>query len=83
MGKRLRHLGKYANSDNADQVKDLMASKKCGNGFKESSAEAYDFGKEENVCKVAQTTNEASRLMESGFDFVCDMNRVKLFRKWK
>ena len=37
----------------------------------------------EYVCKVAKTLNEASQLIEAGFEFVCDMEGFKLFRKRK
>lgn len=35
------------------------------------------------VCKVASTVDEAKVLVESGFEFVCDINGSKLFRKRK
>ena len=37
----------------------------------------------EYVCKVAKTLDEASQLIEAGFEFVCDMEGFKLFRKRK
>ena len=41
------------------------------------------FGKEpdEFVCKVAKTVGEATRLVEAGFDYVCDFDGLKIFRK--
>lgn len=38
---------------------------------------------EEFVCKVAQTLDEAKALVETGFDYVTDLNDAKLFRKRK
>jgi hypothetical protein len=38
---------------------------------------------DEFVCKVAKTVQEASQLIESGFEFVCEMEDIKLFRKRK
>jgi hypothetical protein len=35
------------------------------------------------VCKVAKTVEEASLLIESGFEYVTEMDGVKLFRKPK
>jgi integrase len=35
------------------------------------------------VCKVAKTVQEASTLIECGFEFVCAMDDAKLFRKRK
>ncbi len=43
-----------------------------------------DWGTETDyVCKVAQTIEEASQLITDGFDYVTDMNGVKLFRRRK
>jgi integrase len=38
---------------------------------------------DEFVCKVAKTVQEASQLIESGFEYVCAMDDAKLFRKRK
>jgi hypothetical protein len=38
---------------------------------------------DEYVCKVAKTVEQASRLIEAGFEYVCDIDGVKLFRKRK
>jgi integrase len=35
------------------------------------------------VCKVARSVDEAKELVESGFDYVTDMDNMKLFRKRK
>jgi len=35
------------------------------------------------VCKVAKTVKEAQELVEAGFDYVCDVEGCKLFRKRK
>ena len=43
-----------------------------------------NFETEDNyVCKVAKTVREAQELIELGFDFVTDVEGVKLFRKRK
>ena len=39
--KRLKHLSKYCNLDNPENVKVFIANKQCSNGFKESLIEAY------------------------------------------
>jgi len=39
--------------------------------------------KDDWVCKVAETVDEAVRLVEAGFEYVCDFNGVKIFRKRK
>jgi hypothetical protein len=42
-----------------------------------------DFHSDEYVCKVAKTAEEARTLIEQGFDFVADVEALKLFRKRK
>ena len=42
-----------------------------------------DFGGDEFVCKVAKTVDAAKELVESGFDYVTDVEDMKLFRKRK
>jgi integrase len=42
-----------------------------------------DFENDEFVCKVAKTAQEASALVEAGFDYVTDVDGLKLFRKRK
>jgi len=42
-----------------------------------------DFGTEEFHSATAKTVEEAKRLIEEGFDYVCDIDAVKLFRKRK
>ncbi len=42
-----------------------------------------DFGGDEYVCKVAKTVDDAKGLIESGFDYVTDVEGMKLFRKRK
>jgi integrase len=41
------------------------------------------FEEDEYVCKVASTVQEATELVENGFDFVTDVEGLKLFRKRK
>jgi len=38
---------------------------------------------EEFICKVATTVEEAKILIEAGFEYVCDFNGAKMFRKRK
>ena len=40
-----------------------------------------NFSSEEFVCKVAKTVEEVSKLIESGFDYVTEVDSVKLFKK--
>jgi integrase len=38
---------------------------------------------EKYISKVAKTIDEARKLVESGFDYICEMEELKLFRKRK
>ena len=42
-----------------------------------------EFKADDFVCKAAQTVQEASDLIENGFEFVCAFDNAKLFRKRK
>ena len=42
-----------------------------------------NFGDDGFICKVAKSIEETAGLIECGFEFVCDMVGVKLFRKAK
>jgi hypothetical protein len=38
---------------------------------------------DEFVCKVARTPNEIQELVENGFEYVCDLDSQRFFRKRK
>jgi len=40
-------------------------------------------GEDEYVCKVAKTVEQATELIEAGFEYVCEIDGIKLFRKRK
>jgi len=42
-----------------------------------------NFEDDQFTCRAAQTLQEAQELIEAGFDYVADMDGVKLFRKRK
>jgi len=42
-----------------------------------------DFKDEEYTCRAAWTMEEARRLIESGFEYVCEVEGAKLFWKRK
>jgi len=42
-----------------------------------------NFESDDYICKVAKTVNEAKPLVEEGFEYVTDVEDVKLFRKRK
>jgi len=41
------------------------------------------FEDDDYVCKAATNVKEATELIETGFEYICDMDHVKLFRKRK
>jgi hypothetical protein len=60
----------------------LLGHKRIQNTLKYT--QLVDFqSQDEYVCKTARATSEAKELIESGFEYVCDMEQVKLFRKRK
>jgi integrase len=42
-----------------------------------------ELGNDEYTCKVAKTLEEATNLIENGFEYVTEMDDIKLFRKRK
>ena len=44
---------------------------------------AIKKGSDEFVCKVATTVEEVCKLVEAGFEYICDINDAKVFRKRK
>ncbi len=65
-------------------VKQLLGHKRIENTLKYVQLAEELFKNEvEYVSKVAKTEGEACVLVEAGFDFVCDINGHKLFRKKK
>ena len=42
-----------------------------------------DTEEDDYVCKMAKTTKEISQLIEDGFEYVCDQQDLKFFRKRK
>jgi len=42
-----------------------------------------DVRSDEYVCKTVEAVDEAAKLIEAGFEYVCEINGVKLFRKRK
>jgi integrase len=40
-------------------------------------------GDDEYICKAAKTVEQAAELIEAGFEYVCEVDGVKLFRKRK
>jgi len=38
---------------------------------------------EEYVCKVAKTVEDAKQVIEAGFEYVCEIDGARIFRKRK
>jgi hypothetical protein len=51
--------------------------------FLMNRTQLVDFGEQDFVVKVAWTLEDAVKLLGGGFQFVCDYNRGKIFRKPK
>jgi hypothetical protein len=62
-------------------VKQLIGHKKLDNTL--IYTQQVDFEDDEFTCKVARTVNEASQLIEAGFEFVTVIDDCRLFRKRK
>jgi len=73
------------------QTKDILfvmrslGHKNINNTLRYIQLEEAMFGgrSDEFICKAASTVDEAKSLIEAGFDYVCDINGIKLFRKRK
>jgi hypothetical protein len=42
-----------------------------------------EFKEDDYVCKAAKMVEQVKKLVEAGFEFVCDIEGAKLFRKRK
>jgi len=62
-------------------VKEFLGHRSIANTLKYTHL--VDWQSDDFVCKAARTVEEASKLIESGFDFVTQVDEVKLFRKRK
>jgi integrase len=82
--KSLRHF-KATMEDS--RAKDILYVKELLGHVNINNALVYthlvNSGSEEYVCKVAENVEEAKALIESGFEYVTEVNGVKLFRKRK
>lgn len=63
-------------------VKNLLGHKKIDNTMKYTQLVNFE-AEDQFTCKVAKTIEEAKELVETGFEYVTDVNSAKLFRKRK
>jgi hypothetical protein len=62
-------------------VKEILGHKSLNNTM--LYTQLISFNDDEFTASVAHSEEEACELIESGFDFVCDYNGNKIFRKRK
>ena len=60
----------------------LLGHKRIQNTLKYTQLVNF-HSQDEYVCKAAKNADEAKSLIESGFEFVCELGNLKLFRKRK
>jgi len=72
----------YAKTKDILYVKDQMGHSKIETTMIYTKLVAFPQ-EEEFICKAANTLQEASELIEAGFDYVTDVDTCKLFRKRK
>jgi hypothetical protein len=73
----LVELSRHGNLCNSESVKVGLTRGGWADGTKEMACRAYALYARQFVCKVAKT------LVEGGFDFVRDVDGMKLFKKRK
>jgi len=64
-------------------VMQLLGHRNIKNTLLYTQLVKFQEGDDEFVCKVAKTPNEVQELIENGFQYVCDMEDLKFFRKRK
>ncbi len=71
----------YAKTKDILHVKWLLGHRRLENRL--VYTHLVNFESDDYVCKIAKTLEEASALIEAGFEYVTEMDGVKLFRKRK
>lgn len=64
-------------------VKQLLGHRNIKNTLLYTQLAKFREEDEEFVCKVAKTPNEVQGLIENGFEYICDIDDLKFFRKRK
>jgi hypothetical protein len=71
----------YAKTKDILHVMRLLDHKNINNTL--VYTQLIDFRDNEYVSKVAKNVEETCKLIEAGFEYVCDIDAVKIFRKRK
>lgn len=71
----------YAKTKDILHVMKLLGHKNVKNTL--VYTQLISFEADQYISKVAKTVEEASALIEAGFDYVCEIEGIKLFRKRK
>jgi integrase len=71
----------YAKTKDILHVMKVLGHKNIKNTLRYT--QLVHFKEDEFICKAAKTVQEASQLIEAGFEYVCEVDGVKLFRKRK
>jgi integrase len=82
--KSLRHYKatmEYSKTKDILYVKQLLGHVNINNTL--VYTHLVNFSSEEYTCKVAKSLEEASKLIEAGFEYVTEMEGIKIFRKRK
>jgi site-specific recombinase XerD len=82
--KSLRHYKatmEYSRTKDILHVKELLGHVNINNTL--VYTHLVNFSSEEYTCKVAKSLEEASKLIETGFEYVTEMDGIKMFRKRK
>ena len=72
----------YAQTRDILYVKNILGHKWITNTLRYTHMIEYQ-GSDSYICKVAKSLEEASKLVESGFDYVTELDGAKLFRRRK
>jgi len=71
----------YAKTKDILHVMQLLGHKNIQNTL--IYTHLVNFKEDEYIAKVAHTEDEICKLVEAGFEYVCDYNGNKIFRKRK